>query len=290
MTRQDLHSRAILVNLGISAWSARKYDRKVTEETNRAHGADSDAGRYNKNLMPGDAASYKALTQHVAAARQRHYDQSLAWSDKGWRLLPIANYTKYTDTIRADQHLFDSLLDSFVADYPALRAQASVKLNGLFNDDDYPSNIRKRYDFTLEYSPVPQGGDFRVALSQEEIDAISARTEERVKAAFAEAQNDAVKRLYETLSKIHSRLSMPDGIFRDSLIENAREVADALKRLNLTDDPKLEQYRRQTELLATAEPQTLRDIPEPRIETANRAQEILDAMVGTYGRSVMGGN
>ncbi|CAM5998721.1 unnamed protein product [Sphagnum balticum] len=67
MQNNTLITRAMLASLRISSWSARKYDKRVTEETNRSHGADSDAGRYNKMLQPGDASSYKALTSHIAA-------------------------------------------------------------------------------------------------------------------------------------------------------------------------------------------------------------------------------
>jgi hypothetical protein len=67
MTNQDLHTRAMLVSLRISAWSARKYDKKISLEVAANHGASADAGRYNKYLMPADATSYKALEKHIAS-------------------------------------------------------------------------------------------------------------------------------------------------------------------------------------------------------------------------------
>ena len=289
MNSQELHTRAMLVHLKLEAWSARKYDRKVTQETNDAHGATADAGRYNKHLMPADAATYKALTQHIGALRLTNYAQTLPWSDEGWRLLPVKNYQNYTDTIRAGQHTFNRLLSEFVADYPALRAEAARRLNGMYSEDDYPSDLAGKYSITVEYAPVPAGSDFRVTLSQEEINVIAARTEERVKAAFESAQADAVRRLYDAVAKIQERLQVPDAIFRDSLIENARELCGVLSNLNLADDPKLEELRRQTELLAVTAPQTLRDLPHVRQDTADRAQGILDAMVSTYGKGVLVG-
>jgi hypothetical protein len=188
--------------------------------------------------------------------------------------------------LRQGFHEADSLLSAFVADYPSMRLEAKRILNGMYQDTDYPSDIRARYSWAVEYNPVPAGTDFRVTLSREEIDTISARTEERVKQAFSEAQSDAVRRLADCLSKIHEKLAQPDAIFRDSLIGNARELCDVLTRLNLADDPQLESLRRQTELLATTEPQTLRANPEVRIDVAQRAQSILDAMQSTYGSGI----
>lgn len=286
MANDSLISRAMLASLRISSWSARKYDKKVTAETNAHHGADADAGRYNKMLLPGDASSYKALTSHIAATRVLHYAETLAWSDDGWRLLPVANYQKYTDKLRAAKHQYDSLLSDFLSDYPALQQAARIKLNGMFRDDDYPVNVASKYGFGVEYSPVPSGGDFRVELSQEEIDVIATRTESRVKNAFEDAHRDAVKRLYDCVARIHERLASPDAIFRDSLIGNAQELTDVLSRLNISGDVNLETLRKQTASLATVTPDSLRNDPVTRLQTANDAQGILDSMMSVYGRGI----
>ena len=293
MNNNELLTRAMLVNLSISSWSARKYDRKVTAEVNESHGAGVNAGRYNKSLMPDDAVSYQALQKHIAATRiDIHYAQTLPWSDMGWRLLPIANYQAYTDKLRAAMHTFDTLRDAFIAEYPTLRENARVKLNGMYNESDYPVSISRRYSMAVEYAPVPTGTDFRVALAQSEIDTIAARTEQRVQAAFNEAmtgKDGAVTRLYDVLASIQAKLSDPKGIFRDTLIGNARELCDVLTRLNVTGDPRLEEYRRQTELLAMSEPETLRKNPDVRAQVANEAQSILDAMTASFGGTMFGG-
>ena len=286
MTASEMHTRAMLVSLRISAWSARKYDRKISQDTATAHGTTLDAGRYNKHLLPGDAPAYKALTSHVADMRVKHYAQTLAWSDDGWRLLPVKNYQAYTDMLRQGFHEADALLSSFVADYPSMRLEAQRILNGMYQDTDYPSNVADRYSWSVEYAPVPCGTDFRVTLAAGEIEAIAARTEARVKQAFSDAQQDAVKRLADCLSHIHAKLADHKGIFRDSLIGNARELCDVLTRLNVADDFELESLRRQTEILAASEPQTLRENPDVRTDTANQAKSILDAMQATYGTGI----
>jgi hypothetical protein len=51
----SLCSRAMLCLLSISMWSARKYDREASEEIAQRHGAQPDAGRYNKVLLPKEA-------------------------------------------------------------------------------------------------------------------------------------------------------------------------------------------------------------------------------------------
>lgn len=285
MTASELHTRAILVSLRLSAWAARKYDRKVSQETAAAHNTTIDAGRYNKHLLPVDAPSYKALMAHIASMRTWHYEQTLAWSDDGWRLLPIKNYNSYSDGMRDRMHALESLTAEFIRDYPSLREQARQLLNGMYQESDYPRDITSKFSRALEFSPVPSGSDYRVTLSTEEVTAIAQSTESRIKSALADAQQDGVKRLYDCVRRMHERLAQPDAIFRDSLIQNARDLCDVLARLNLTDDPALESLRRETETLAQTEPQTLRDVPDVRADTAARAQSILDAMTATYGAS-----
>jgi hypothetical protein len=48
----SLSSRAMLCSLSISRWSARKHDPEASEEIAQRHGAQPDAGRYHKVLLP----------------------------------------------------------------------------------------------------------------------------------------------------------------------------------------------------------------------------------------------
>lgn len=51
----SLSSRAMLCALSISMWSAQKHDREASEEIATRHGAQVDAGRYHKVLLPKQA-------------------------------------------------------------------------------------------------------------------------------------------------------------------------------------------------------------------------------------------
>jgi uncharacterized membrane protein len=74
---------------------------------------------------------------------------------------------------------------------------------------------------------------------------------------------------------------VPDAIFRDSLIGNARDICDALTRLNITGDAQLEAMRaRVLQELTTVEPDVLRDTPRARQQVADKADAILSAMSG----------
>ena len=323
MTAAAMHKNAILVTLNISTWSARKYDASVTKETNQAHGADEDAGRYNKKLLPGDAPEYKALIQHANQLRDFHYTNTLPWNDQGQRILTMKNYQAYVDGMRKGTDAFYSLLSDLEAAYPRLRADAKVKLNGMWKESDYPENIRDKFAFAYVPEPMPETGDLRVELPAAEMAILEKQVEERTKQRLAEAQNDAVRKLHEVVKRMVDRLGTreqcskckgegttietrkkpnkgekvtcwicngegsTEATFRDSLIENAREVTDVLKRINLNEDPELEKLRKQTEKLAKSnEPDTLRTDAAARAKAAEKAQSILDAMNSVYGKGM----
>lgn len=279
-----INSRALLVNLSISTWSARKFDRAISDEIAAQHNAARDAVRANKSLIQGD--SYKALIRAAQAARTAHYFHSLAWSDEGWRLLPTANHTAYTDELRALQGQFQTALAEFVRDYPRLQEIARARLNGMYKAADYPhpAAIADRFRISTEFTPVPSSGDFRLdELTADELQRVEQSVTNRVERATADAVGDAWQRLHEVVSAMRERLAQPDAVFRDSLVNNARDVVEVLGRLNVTGDASLEAMRATVAAdLTQYDPQVLRDAPAIREQTAARADEILTAMQGAF--------
>ena len=66
----SLSSRAMLCSLSISMWSARKHDPEASQEIAQRHGAQADAGRYHKVLLPKEALA--EVQKIVSDARQEH--------------------------------------------------------------------------------------------------------------------------------------------------------------------------------------------------------------------------
>lgn len=281
----QIHSRALLVWLTIRQWSARKYDKKISNDVNTQLQASSNAGRYNKLLLPGDHPSYKELTTLMSSIRLQSYEHSLAWSDEGWRLLPTANYMPYTAWYRDRASAVATALDAFLSDYPTMKADARRLLGQAYKDEDYPStmDLRSRFGLDVKYSPLPAVGDVRVDLADDQIATIEQQIQASTAAAVQIAMKDAWQRLYDVVAKISDRLSTPDAIFRDSLISNAREICSSLQRLNVTNDQQLESMRvRVLENLTAFDPDILRDTPRVRRNVAAEADKIMSAMSGLF--------
>lgn len=280
----NLSEKAMLVNLSISQWTARKYDRKVSSEVNAAHGAKDDAGRYNKSLIARE--SLKDIQRIVNQARIFHYEKTLPWFDEGARILPAAMFSEYSTAMRQLRGEFETVVRDFADAYPSLIDEARIALNGLFNVQDYPpvEMIRSKFDWRVSISPLPNADDFRVQLSDDEIETVRKEIEARAGSAAEMATKDLWERLYKVVSNMADKLVIPDAIFRNSLVENIGELTSMLPKLNITNDANLEDMRRKVESkLAATNPEVLRTDSIVRRETAKDAQALLDAMKGYMG-------
>jgi len=281
----SIHSRAILVALRISAWTAQKFDKRISTEVADKYSVDPDAGRYNKHLMPKWATAYHTLITLLGNIRTKGYLMTLAWDDEGWRVLPIANYFAFTEWFRQAKSEYERALAEFLGGYVDLVGEVTAKRSKMVQGGDYLplAEVERRFNLSMDVKPLPSGGDFRVSLPAEEIAAIAASTEARVKDAWAAAQQDAVQRMYDAVHHMWERLENPRGIFRDTLVTSTRELCDVMQRLNPDGDPALEGFRQQLESLTIHDPQTLREDTFTRESVAQQAADIMTAMAGVYG-------
>lgn len=269
-----LQERAMLANLTIRCWTARKLDRKVSEEVTLQHGA-KDAGNFNKLLI--DKVSLAPYVQHTGRVREYHYKMTLPWGDNGDRLLPSKAYFDYTTAMRTFRQNADKLADEFEREYPKQVANARARLGSMYNASDYPpvSDIRNRFSINISFLPVPDAEDFRVDVGTEAIEEIKASITNAVIERQVQAVKECWLRLYEVISKIESTLRKDKAIFRDSLITNASDLIELLPKLNINDDKDLNSICEDIKAKLIINPQKLRNNYQRRTEFAEIAASIL---------------
>ncbi len=277
----NLNDRALLVQLNVSQWTARKYDKKATKEVILSHGTTAAAGRFNKALLPMSDLldNIHKKTTHI---RTKYYDNTLPWGMDGTMMLPTANYLSFMSDFRKERGEWNSLVQDFIDNYDSLKLDAQRILGSLYDHSDYPPVLELRHKFHMDMAvfPVPSS-DFRVAIGSEELSRIQQDVERRVKDAEQAALKDVWQRLYERVKHMAEKLADPKAIFRDSMLENTREICALLPRLNFSDDPNLEAMRQQVEASLIKHPEALRNDPDLRRDTAAEAKKIMDAM-GTF--------
>ena len=286
----SLCSRAMLCSLSISMWSARKHDPDASQEIAQRHGAQADAGRYHKVLLPKEALG--EVQKIVSDARQEHYFMTLPWDDNGYRVLPSAAYMDHTEKMRELSKRFTPAVEALAKEFGNLVEQARVRLGGLFRSEDYPSpdELRSKFSFETKVMPLPDAGDFRVTLGDEEKERIKRQITATVEASLQLASRELWQRLYEAVSHLADRLHAykvtDEGVehpFRDSVVTNLVKLVDVLPKLNVTGDPELERLASEVRASLLVDPQELRKSESIRSETAKNATAIANRMAAYMG-------
>lgn len=286
---------ALLVNLTVSQWAARKHDRRITAEVARDHNAPADAGRYHKHLMAKERLA--AITEAISELRQWHYGMTLPWLDNGPRVLKENAFIEHTNGFRVRKQKLDALLTDFAANYPDYVEQEKKRLNGMFDPADYPTvaQINRKFGWDCVYTDMPREPDFRITLADEEQARLVAEAQAHAKATFDAAINNAMgdvfRRIADVVGKMSDRLGSysvdpatgkVQNPFRDSLVENVKELVALLPKLNVTDDPAVETLATEmTAKLASVHPDALRASDKLRESVKQSADEIL-AKVSAY--------
>jgi len=280
-TTLSLASMAMLVELRISTWTARKRDNATTEEVNRSKNANDDAGSVYKYLMAG-SDHLKKIEKYAAKCRAWNGQQTLPWM-KGVGLLPMENFFSYREQLGTMESNFNGLVEDFIKVYPSLVSAQAFKLGDYFVAEEFPpvESLPRRFRFEYNFLPVPEKGDFRIKCEERVRQDLAEQYDKMFNQKLAEAMREPWQRLHDVLLHMTERLSdANDGtrnIFRDSIVNKPLELCALLSKLNVTKDPQLEEARRMLEVaLVGVSPDDLRNIPSARAELKSSVQEIIN--------------
>jgi hypothetical protein len=283
----SISSSAVLVELNISAWPGKKLDKEVTDKTTADNGAAANAAQVHKNLMAGTTLR-KEISDFAAGCRLWHNTRTLPWSDKGPRLLPTAMFLDYKTEINTRRDTFNGMKRRFLIEYPALIQVArnfGEGLGAMFKEEDYPSPeaMEENFGFKLVFTPLPEAGDFRLDIPEQDRRELASEYEHAFDNRLADAMKKPWEQLHTLLTAMSAKLHDKEGTeekkrYHDTLITNATDLCSLLTHLNLTKDEKLEEARRDLEKAIKG--LTIEDIKDSamvRAETKAKLDAILKA-------------
>jgi len=273
----DLSQRAVLVQMVISRYRAKGRHKEVDQNITNFLGTKRKAGSMQINLLDPEAIKE---TQNSAYNLSKWYKaMTLPW-DENYRILPSALYDRFTEGYKIRLEADYKATDAFISIYPQLLREARLDLGEeLYGIMEFPpiTQIRSKFGVHLSYLPVPVAGDFRITLSENEMEKLRNELDERNKAMLARSMHDAWVRLHDVVVDMVDRLNKPK--FRDTIIGNIRNLTDILPELNLAGDEDLNKVRDEiVEKLCRYTPEQLRDNEGRREEVAEAAGKILSGM------------
>ena len=274
----SIATSAMLVELNISLWTGRKFDKNVSQEIDTQKHATTRAGNYHKKLF-ADEPKFEAITKFAGSARTAHYYQTMPWSDSGLRLLTTPLFFDYNKKMTEADAEFNRLVGEFINDYDNMIARAHTKLGNLFNPEDYPSidEVADKYHFRLKYSPVPEVGDFRVDVGTDALKQLNESYASYYQEQLNNAYKDVWQRTYEALKSMSDRLAGDNKqIFRDTLVTNVTGIVELLDKFNVTNDDAMRKAKLKiTDALRGITPDALREDDYLRHDTKRKVDDLL---------------
>jgi len=288
MANFNLNSVAMLCEFNASVWTARKLDRKKSDDVVSSAGAQNrGAARVNKNLLAGRHELVE-ISNLVAEARNYLYANTTPWSDAGQRLIITARLIKIDVRIEEYKAQFKEKVAAFEAIYPTLITAQAMALGDMFDRTEFPTaaEIARKFAISCDYIPLPASGDIRLDIGNQAQDELRERLEHLSQQRIDKAMADVTGRFTDHLKRMTERLAVDKHPttgedaprrFTETLVSSAFELCDLVGDYNLTGDTVLAGARKDLEdALSGVTVMSLRDNPTKREDVRTAATKILN--------------
>jgi hypothetical protein len=245
---ENIFEMGCLIQLSTSIWGAR---RKIkTGQITDMAGANEWLSTHKKLIDP---CALKPIQKVASAARGYLSGVSLPFPINGMLFVPKEMISRVDKELYRFKSEFDSKIEDFVSRYDELREVAVVYLGDLFNETDYPVDIRSKFSFAWRFIvlDVPNGNS----------GVLSPEVYEREKTKFVQTMEEArelaivslreefssmIKRVTERFTNGHGTKSK---IFKNGTINNFYEFFETFRERNIFRDTELAELVDQAEAI-----------------------------------------
>jgi hypothetical protein len=245
---KTLSSSAMLVELNISVWTARKQAKSIASQVDVDNGTKTKVISAYKGLLAGDE-SLSAIQKLAGLIRTYHMSVTSPWNDAGQRLLSTGMFITYRQEMSRLENEYWYLVNQFLPEYGVKISAAAFQLGALFNRDEYPDvdQVQHKFGMSVRYTPVPESGDFRVDVTNEAMNDLKDQYDKLYKSNLDKVTQDAWDRLHKVLTQLSFGLRTDEngkqGKIYSSVVESAQELCNMLTYFNVSGDTRLEAMR-----------------------------------------------
>ena len=288
----SISSSAMTVDFNASVWTAKKQDRKASNDVTNFANADKGVADVRKKLL-GNCDELIAIQKFAANTRNIHYSMTQPWSDNGTRLLTTMQFPKYHEVMTDLEQEFWRLFEVFMGVYEWKVMDAQAKLGTLFHRDEYPTSeaVRRKFAFRLSYDELPDGGNtgnWVLDLPHEALNMVRASAADTYTTRITAAMNDLWQKLYDNLTTLARQLDVNEegkgNRLYDSVFDRAIELTEMLRTCNITHDSQMEAMRQRLEQAfhisgdRTLNLDQIKNSPSLREETRNKITAAIAAL------------
>lgn len=258
-----MFENCLLVKMTRKRPQAEKYDSQATYNYNSEK--ETDVKIY-KDLFKGNKL-VNALNNCYTDAYVYHVHHTLPWLDKGFRMIFGPNVVSYMTHIGECRATMETLLKEIEPQYQDMVTADLGRLKELGNPIDYPTfaDFAGSWKLMVDFRPVPQTGDYRIAVPQEITDGLQQQLQDlgvKTKELLRSNLKHEFKNFYEALEKPDKERRLFESTF-DGLYDLVKRTYD----LNVLNDTDLTYVLdRLTTVMANFSLADLRKFPEARQE------------------------
>jgi len=280
---------ATIAKVSSSSLGLRRLDKQASKESDRAHNALSGTGKTTVSRLAGAEHRVQEINDIANAVTAGLESMTTKWGGFG-RLLPntaLQDWLRFYTPLKKE---YDRKVEALIADAPALIAQAEAN-KGTYNVK-LPTlqEFEKAFSLAYEMIQIPDSDSFRATGVQASMEAEMKRHfEAGIEASYAQAQQDAIKRVAEPVSHLVERIKVFDrtedekarGVVSssarmyESVITNVQDIAKTFRSFNLTNDPLLTSVADKLEAFEGVDIEDIKGSESLRKDLSKRADAIL---------------
>lgn len=240
MQPTTLASKALLVKLTVRRANLTKRD--ATAELMIQSQMDDTSLVVNRKLFRDKLNPINRIMQKASEVYTYHKANTLAYIDKGPRLLPNNQYMEYTTAMRERIQAVDTMLAEYMPRYDDF-VQLDMKARalggvGAAKVEDYPTadEFQSKMGFDLRFTPLPDAKHFLFDISDDDMAEFNASMQQVAQTARAEVIKGMLEPLQHLVEKLNKPIGTEGAIFRDTAVENVVEGLKRAKALNVNAD------------------------------------------------------
>ena len=246
---ENIFQKGCLVQLTMSKWGGIKQIKKNTL-AEMVVNADHTWVTASKKLV--EPASLKPICKIANAARASLNAFSLPFPISGMVFIPKDLINNIDEDLQGFQSDFNLAVDEFSMDYDNLRRDAEECLGDLFNEIDYPVDIKSKFNFNWRFLilDVPNGNTRLLAPEVYEREKTKfIETMEDARRMATEALREEFATMVEHISERFSNSGIKPKIFKSSTVDSFYDYFQTFKERNIFEDDQLSELVKQAQMI-----------------------------------------
>lgn len=274
---ERIFDKACLIQLTTSVWSASKSVDPVLFEH---AGQNSDWIKGRKFLINPELLGQIKTAAHQARNKVRRY--ALPFPIQSVQLVPKEYVSTIEEILQYQQARFWEKVDEFEGMYAQAREEAKEVLGNLFNETDYPVDIRRKFKFGWQFLALQVPSQASI-LSPE----IYEREKEKFENLMHETQDLCMQALrsefagllQELTEKLGSNGDRPKKIVANSMFNKLNEFFSEFQTKNIFEDEELTQLAEQAkQVINNVSPSSLKYNVQARDQIKSEMQQLQEAV------------